>query len=207
MKDEHESYGMISISKFTGRELEYFGSDLVHNSGVTITISSADKETKLSSDWYRSKADLIEIELSNNQFVDAITSGMNTSGVPCTIKRIARKSIPQISHVRDKKEQFSNDMKDVHKEYEDKINNILEMMDGNIGKGKSKEIKSKLGILKNHISRNTNYVMSCFNESMEKAVTEAKHSVSNYIDHKVHSFGIESMRKELEIKIEKELSE
>lgn len=199
---EHESYGMIDVSRFSGNNSQFFGSDLSHNGGISITICNAEKARNLNSDWFHSKDELIRIELSHNQFVDAITSGMNTSGVPCTIKRFGNNKIPQINHIEDKKEQFSNEMKDTHLEYEERIDNILKLLEGNIGKRKADEIKNDLKVLKSHISSNTNFVMTCFNESMEKAVTEAKHSVSNYIDHKVHSLGIEGLKKELQISIE-----
>ena len=202
-KKEHESYGIIDISRFTGNNSQFFGSDLCHNGGIAITIRNAEKIRNLNSDWYHSKENLIRVELSHNQFVDAITSGMNTSGVPCTIKRLGNKRIPQIDHVEDKKEQFSSDMKDTHLEYKKRIDDILQMLSGNIGKKKTDDIKKQLEVLKSHISSNTNFVMTCFNEAMENTVTEAKHSISNYIDHKVHAFGIEGLKKELQISIEK----
>lgn len=201
-KDKHESYGMIDISRFTGNGSQFFGSDLVHNGGISITISTAEKERKLNSEWYHADKSLIRIELSHNQFVDAITSGMNTSGVPCTISRFNGLSIPQINHVIDKKDQFSNEMKSTHEEYASKIDAILEKLEGNIGKRKASEIEHDLKVLKSHIESNTIYVMGCFNEAMEKTVTEAKHSISNYIDHKVHTLGLEGMRKQLLISID-----
>ena len=201
MSKEHESFGMIHINRFTGLS-QFFGSDLEHSGGISITINKADESRKYNSKWYHSKEEIIKIELSHNQFVDAITSGMNTEGVPCTIKHISGKRIEQINHIENKKETFSNDMKNTHLEYQNKINAILEKLEGNIGKRKASEIKHDLEVLKSHISSNTNFVMNCFNEAMEKTVTDAKHSISNYVEHKIHSLGIEGLKKELQISIE-----
>lgn len=41
--DKHESYGNIDISRFSGNNSEFFGSDLYHNGGISITISNADR--------------------------------------------------------------------------------------------------------------------------------------------------------------------
>lgn len=194
---QHESYGMIRVNKFTGNGSQFFGSDIVHNGGMSITISSAEVERGLSSEWYHDNKELIRIQLSSSQFVDAITSGMNTSGVPCTIIRFNNKGMEQIDHIDDKIDEFNVDMVDTQTEYLNKIDNILNKLEGTIGKKKAEEITHDLRVLKSHISSNTNFVMKCFNEAMEKAVTEAKHSVSNYIDNKVHSMGIEAMRNEL----------
>ncbi len=38
--------------------------------------------------------------------------------------------------------------------------------------------------------------MKCFDESMEKRETEAKQNISNYINNKVTSLGIESLKNE-----------
>lgn len=204
IKYKHKSFGVIDISRFSSNGSQYFGSDLSHNGGISITISNAEKVKGLSSDFIHPEESLIRVELSNNQFVDAITSGMNTTGVPCTIKRYGGKSVEQINHVEDKKERFSNDMEETHTEYKNRIDDILKLLEGNIGKRKSNEIKHELKVLKNNISSNTNFVMTSFNESMEKTVTEAKHSISNYIDHKVYSRGVESLRNELQISIDDE---
>jgi len=201
-KVQHESYGMISISKFTSNHSQFFGSDLIHNSGVSITISGGEKRNHLSRDWFHSTEELIKVELSGNQFVDAITSGMNTSGVPCTITRFNGVGVEQTQHVEDKKEVFRNDMQDTHVKYHERISTILDMLDGNtIGKKKAAEIKHEIEILKQYISSNTNFVMNSFNEAMEKTVVEAKHSISNYIDSKVTSLGIEAIRDQLQVSI------
>ena len=202
MKKEHESYGIIDISRFSSNKSEFFGSDLTHQGGISISIRKADIDRKYHKEWFNSGAELIQIELSANQYVDAITSGMNTSGVPCTIKSFNGDRIPQINHVINKKEQFSNEMIETQMSFSNKIDNILLKLDGNIGKKKADDIKHDLNTLKSHIVSNTNFVLTSFNEAMEKTVTEAKHSISNYINHKVNSLGIEGMKKQLEISIE-----
>ena len=198
-KKQHESYGMISISRFSSNGSQFFGSDLTHKGGISLTISKGEKSRKLSSEWYYGGDELIRIELSNSQFIDAIISGMNTQGVPCTITSFDGKRVEQIEHVENKKEQFSSEMKDTQLEYRKRIDDILEMLEGNVGKRKQSDIKHELEVLKSHISSNSNFVMRSFNEAMEKTVTEAKHSISNYIDHKVHSLGIEKLRDQLSL--------
>lgn len=202
-REKHESYGIIDVCKFSGNGSQFFGSDLIHNNGISITISTGEVVRKLSHEWYHADEELIRIELSANQFVDAITSGMNTSGVPCTIKRFNGKGTERVDFVKNKKEEFTSEMKETQQEFLEKITNITDKLsDGKMGKKKLDEILFDLKVLKSHISSNTNFVLKSFNESMEKTVTEAKHSISNYIDNKIHKLGIESMRNELQIGIE-----
>ncbi len=183
---EHESCGMIYIAKFTGQS-EFFGSDIIQNGGIKIIISKASVKRNLSTEWYHGENEIIRVEMSSNQFIDAITSGMNTSGVPCTIKHIQGVKMQQIDHVTDKKQIFRNELIDTHKEYFKKIDSLIELASSPMSKKEQTKILGDLKILRHHIESNTNFVMDCFNESMEKTVTEAKQSVSNYIDHKIHS--------------------
>ncbi len=204
MKDNHESYGMVSISRFSCNGAEFFGSDIYHNGGISISISKADVDRQYHREWFHSGQEIIRVRMSANQYIDAITSGMNTNGVPCTIERLDNKGVEQIPHVVDKKEQFTNEMVETQQEYRAKIDAMIAKLDGNIGKRKAADIKNDLEVLRSHISSNTNFVLKSFNEAMEKTVTEAKQSVSNYIENKIHTLGIEAMKDELNISIEKE---
>lgn len=199
MKKTHESYGMVSFSKYSGRGCEFFGSDIKHNGGVTLRISRAEVDRHLSNNWYHDTERLIEIDLSYNQFVDAITAGMNTQGVPCTLKYYNREKIPQIAHVTDNKQVFKQEMSETQKEYLNKIDAISDLLEGTIGKRKVEDIKHALHTLKMHINGNTNFVMKQFDEAMDRTVNEAKHSIANYIDNKIHSVGLEALRNELQI--------
>lgn len=207
MKKEHESYGMVQINKFSSNNSTFFGSDISHMGGISITISEADVDRKLSDNWYHSGKEIVRVEMSASQYVDAITSGMNTQGVPCTILRRENKSVDQICHIEDKKNLFMGEMKQTQDKFKESVNDIISLLEGNIGKRKKEEIKKGLERLKWHISSNTNFVLKQFNEAMEKTVTEAKHSISNYIDNKVHTLGIEAMKDQLQIGIEPQIKE
>jgi hypothetical protein len=206
MKEEtktHESYGMIDICKYTGGSGQFFGSDIIHNGGISLKIHTAEKKRMLSNNWYHSRNTLIEVRLSYAQWVDAITSGMNTSGVPCTIERFNGKSIPQKDHVEDKQEKFTQELKEMHTESKDMIDEVLDMlMDGNVGKRKKEEIAKKLSSIKQRMGGNESFVIEQFKEEMQDVVTEAKQSVSNYIESKINTYGIEAMREQMNVSIE-----
>lgn len=201
MKNTHESYGNIAINKFQSNQAEFFGSDIYHSGGISITISQAETERGYGRNRIYPRDQVIRVEMSYNQFVDAITSGMNTQGVPCTIRRIGKDSIPQVPHVEDKTKLFSQDMQDMYKEFQISIDSILNQLDGNIGKKKLAEIKIKLESLKMNISSNTNFVMDTFTESMNDTVKEAKQSIASYVEHRVNSLGIEALRDQFAIEL------
>jgi len=197
MKETHESCGMINICKFSSNKSTFFGSDITHQGGISITISTARKNRHLSKDWYHMDRELIEIEMSHSQYVDAITSGMNTSGVPCTIKRVNGKIIERINHVIDKKDVFSSEMKKTQDAYKIKIDDIIANLEGSIGKRKKADIVRSLITLKTHIESNNTFVLNQFDRAMEKTVTEAKQSISMFIENKINTLGIEKAKEEL----------
>ena len=199
----HESYGQIKVSKFTGNGVEYFGSDIIHNGGISLEISRCSVETKYNSKYYYQEKPLIRVQMSNSQYVDMITSAMNTAGVPCTLIQTEGGMVPQISHVEDKVETFKRSIEDTQLEYGNRIDSIIEKLStGTLGKKKVAELIKDLGILQSHIKSNTPFVMDRFEKQMEDTIIEAKQSISLYVDTKVQAMGIESLRDELMVKIE-----
>lgn len=195
MKNEHESFGMLSVSRYSGQGQQFFGSDLIHEGGVEIEISQADVERKYGHDYYHANKSKIRIKLSHSQYIDAITSGMNTQGVPCTITRVENKNIEQIEHAENKKDIFKTDMQEIIADYLLKIDEIVEKLSsGTLGKKKVAELKHDLSVLRSHLSSNMSFTMDTFDESMEKTVTEAKHSISNYVEMKIRSTGVEALK-------------
>jgi len=54
---------------------------------------------------------------------------MNTSGVPCTIKRFGIEKVAQIDHVEDKKKMFATEMEATQSKHKEMIEGILEKLD------------------------------------------------------------------------------
>ncbi len=206
MKSEHithESYGQIRVVKFTGNGCEFFGSDIVHSGGITLEISRCSVDEKYNSKFFHEEEELIRVQMSNSQYVDMITSAMNTQGVPCTLIRTENRRVPQISHVEDKVEKFKRSMQDTQATYRKQIDSIIEKLStGTLGKRKVAELTGDLKLLQSHIKSNTPFVMDCFEEQMESTITEAKQSVSLYVDSKVQALGIEHLKNDMMVQIE-----
>lgn len=87
----HPAFGMISAGRVSigggpGSGSVLFQSDIKHGHTVRITISRATRKRDLNHDWVHSGQELIEVELSEAQWASFVSS-MNTSGVPCTLRR------------------------------------------------------------------------------------------------------------------------
>jgi hypothetical protein len=85
----HPAFGMISAvrASYSGDGQVLFQSDIKHGHTIRISVSGATRKRDLHHDWVHDDArPLIEVELSEAQWASFVSS-MNTTGVPCTIRR------------------------------------------------------------------------------------------------------------------------
>lgn len=127
-KKIHPSYGKVSISRFNSNRAEFFNSDLYHSGGITLEISNASVERRHGSECVYSEEQLIQVRMSNSQFIDAITSGMNTDGVPCTIERVAGERVAPDTFVQPHQDKFRSDMRGVYADLEQRIEELEELL-------------------------------------------------------------------------------
>jgi hypothetical protein len=88
-RKEHESYGIASVVRRTGR-MNLFGSEITHGNVVTIAIHEAyqyKNDFGLIKERTKSRAPIIEFSMSHNQFAELITSAGMGEGTPITINR------------------------------------------------------------------------------------------------------------------------
>ena len=84
--EAHPGWGMIRAARVSG-SATLFDSEIQHRHFVTVSISPATRKRDLNTDWVHGDInDLIEVEMSEAQWASFVSS-MNTTGVPCTIRR------------------------------------------------------------------------------------------------------------------------
>ncbi len=202
MKND-KSQGMISISKFTGSESSFFGSDIFHSGGISIKISNGERERNLSREWYRAKECVVAVDLSYNQFVEMITSAMNTEGVPCTFRFKNKENIKHQCYVEDVSDLFRKDMENTNEELIERLVDLENEIRGlKVSNKAKKDLLMRADTIKSHLA-NFDFVAKCFDEKIDSVALEAKNSISNYIDHKIYSLGVGSLRQQIENPIKK----
>lgn len=84
--DRHEAFGVASVVRRQGTPCTLFQSDLRHNETIALTISTAERNRDLHTDWTHPRETLVEIEMSLAQWGSLISSMGIGSGVPVTIR-------------------------------------------------------------------------------------------------------------------------
>ena len=210
--EQHESFGMIGFSRVSSSHgVSFFGSSIRSNHFIHLRIKRGSRRRDLAHYWYHGEENLIEIRLSPNQFAELLTTLNVGDGVPCTIERVGNQQMAECPAVHQRQlyeDEFRQTMKDVAEKAHDLERQVVDMFfDGErIGKKARLDVKGKLGALVAYIDDKMPWVQKQFNEAMDKTVVEAKGEVEAFVNHKIHSLGIEALNAEVMAALEAPLN-
>lgn len=210
-KVEHESFGVIRINKghyvSLGEKIEnrkpLFGSSILHDSFVSISIQRATLERDLNRDliFPSNYPPIVEVQMSATQFADAITSFGKGEGTPCTITFANGKEILGL-RFQNKRVQFDAEFAETITEIASENNPFYAeieriLLKSSLGKHDRAEIKMQLHLLRQEIKSNIPFIKEQFTEQMDHTVLEAKNEVEAFIEGKLRGVGLENFKKEL----------
>lgn len=189
---EHPSYGMLRLTRSTvsGEGTALFGSSIMHNNVIRLTISRGEVIRGGSIDRYLAKEEkedrIVEVEMSYTQFAEMVTSFNVGDGVPVTITNIGGQYIAPCP-VEDRKGTM-------RKEAEETIDGILteletrmEEIDRLLGekrvlsKDDRNRILSVLGNVRRTLASEIPGMYKLFRQQLEETVAEARGEFESYL--------------------------
>lgn len=195
--EEHPSYGMLSISRrYGGGATPCFGSPILHQHKISLKISKASLQRSLHEDSFYPKTQLIEVEMTPQQFADMLTSP-NTSGTPVTIKYVGHEPMEECPFVS-KLDQFESELKSKVKttfaETKRKMANISEIINSGkpLGKKDREHVEKLLASINMEVESNFPFLQSQMIEEMGKVVGEAKAAIGAFLQERVKSLNLPS---------------
>lgn len=196
-RENHESYGVLEISRFNGGSRHYFGSSIEHENGISMTVRSAELIRGGNHDFYLPRKTLLRIEMSPSQFTDAITT-MNCDGVPITIRKFNGETMEDPPFFN-KRLQFEENFKDDMRKISNKIDSLAKAAQNMLESKKPNTKKEKEAILdlisniRMEFNSNIPYMATCFNEQMDKTVKEAKAEIDATVNSTITRLGLEKI--------------
>lgn len=199
---KHPSFANLYIgrSQCSGQKA-LFGSSIKHHDVITLKIFPAFIDRDLNMDRYFPETKpYIEIEMSQSQFAQAITSLNMGAGVPVTLRRLNDQYIEPCPFV-DKREQFNdefrNDMNELSKKLTEATKDVEELIENKrtFTKADKEKILSALRAISNQVASNYPYMYSMFNEQMDKTVTEAKAEIESHLQARMEDMAFKAMGK------------
>ena len=185
-------------------QVSFFGSDLNHNHYVSIEIRPAKmvRDEGLSNSWIFSENKYVaRVRLTPNQWAEFISSPGMGDGVPCTIEYTESGRVDDYISVAKEEElahnEFKKTMRDGLGEFEDLSMAITALLQkGRAGKSDLENLLGRVNKTKNDIKGKAPWIAEQFNESLDKAKTEARLEVESYIQNRIIKAGLNSLADE-----------
>jgi len=205
MKDDisvdHESFGLLSFARTSSNMNKHlFGSSIKHQNTIHLRINTCQENRGLNRYWYYPKETIIEVEMSYSQFAEAIVS-MNTTGIPCTIRSVLDKRMEDCPG-ESQRELFEKEFKGKVLDITDRLVTMKKIADdilekkGALKVADKKEIAHQLHMMAMEVRSNLPFIQSSYNEAMDKTTMEAKSEIEAFVNHQVHSLGLEAFKKQ-----------
>lgn len=205
--ETHPSFGMIGLSRWTssgGRH--FFGAAIEPHAGVSISIHRGEKHRSLSNHWYHGTQEIIQVDMTEAQFAQMITSFNIGSGVPCTISHVSRKAmegipegmVPECPEVSERKlveREFKAQMLEMAREIEALVAKAKAFQDKpSINKADRKEFADIAEHIKSAVASGVPFIQKQFNEALDESVTHAKADVDAFMSNLLRQAGMEALR-------------
>jgi hypothetical protein len=183
-EERHESFGLVGFNRVSGSR-HLFGSHLeTHQHFVTMRVYRARLvHDSLSYDRYHAdgRLPIVEVHMSAAQFAEAITTMNVGDGVPCTIDAVEGVSMDPVPRevVAENvkiREGFAESIQGVVEQAvtaRDEFEKILDSK-STVSKSRARELLGVLNRVVTELRSNAPFVVSQFQESAEKVVTQAK---------------------------------
>lgn len=201
---KHPSFANLYIgrSQCSGQKA-LFGSSIKHHDTITLKIFPAFIDRDLNMDRYFPEArPYIEIEMSQSQFAQAITSLNMGAGVPVTLRRLHDQYIEPCPFV-DKREQFNNefreDMNVLTRKLTEATKHVEKLIEEKktFNKADKDQILSALKSVTSQLASHYPYMYSMFNEQMDKTVTEAKAEIESHLQARMEDMALKIAGQEM----------
>jgi hypothetical protein len=197
--ERHEAYGQLSFSRRSsskGGERTLYGSSIQHQNTITLSVIRSEKQTDpFSERYFGTMLPIIEVEMSQSQFTEAITAMNIGDGVPVTIKsvqgvRMATCKELSIREQADKnlKERFSKVAQTLKEEF--KMIKELSSKKGTLTATEKKDLLNGYSYFLQEVSSNLPFLKECIDEQVDKSVTSAKDEVEAFWMNRINSLGI-----------------
>jgi len=210
----HPTFGLVSLTRTSCTSAALVGSEITHNSYISLTIQRGELHREYMEDWWLGSNELIKINITADQFTTLITS-MGGQPTPCTIARIlnAEKQegykVPKFNLGEILKTEMDVEFIDA-KEKSDSLNEKMkELLNEKkpITKTQLRELASEVFSVTNFLSSNMSFFRKQVTRAVEKTVTRSKAHLESWVQGVVGKLGLKSIQslREVDVKADAQL--
>ncbi len=192
----HPAFGMVGVSRVSATPgVTLFGTDFLHQGFMRLTVHTAVLERGLSHDRTYARRRLVELDLSEAQWAQFVSSPNIGDGVACTLRVYDQTVVPGIPY-RVQANVFSQEIKQDLQELLNHVHSaqaaVEEDLHG-VSKIKTERLREALRKLEQDVRSNLPFVARSFGRYMEDTVQHAKVEISSYALQAIQRAGLEAL--------------
>lgn len=198
---EHPAFAQIRASRVSSSGgVPLYGSDLLHQNFITITIGRSQLTRSLSRDWYFSNDGLIEVTLSEAQWASFVSSLNIGTGVPCTLTRHEGREVPGLPH-RAQDHEFKNEVRKTMRAATAELDAALAELEVADTKTKRRAVFEKVRMARQHLVSNLPFVADQFDRHAETTIETARAEVAAYFQSIVTRAGLAALGQDAPVQL------
>lgn len=197
---EHPAWAVVQVSRRSGL-VDLFGSALQHQHYVALTIGRADKIVSDNGEertFGGLRGELIEINMSEAQWGQLLSSMNMGGGVPCTLTYVNGERVPEAPPSR-MVDQYHDAAKERAKELGKELIELRKTIETRFADKKPLTVKEKEELLNKvnmavmSLVDRLPFVQSMMQESLEKQVAAAKTEIDSFLQYKAQLLGFKQI--------------
>jgi hypothetical protein len=197
-KEQHESYGMISLNRFNGGDGSLYGCAAKPHTGFQIEIHTSYKQRELAEDRYFADKKIVRLEIGPDQLGNLLSSMNRGDGIPCTLRYLDGKTLEQCPDSSNR-QAISDDFKASMVQLSERVDNLIKAADTCVEKAAPSKteraaLRAEAGAVKDWLAGTLPFILSQFHESMEGVIREAKADVDNFARNVKEQLGAEALQ-------------
>lgn len=200
----HPAYAVMRISNPQGGNVHLFGSDIPHDSRISLQICPANWKRSLYSDWiYGDSTPIVEVEMTHAQFVAAIQSSGSFTGTPVTLRTAPRsrnrdvERVPYIEPLESSHDMIKSEIEQSVKKAIEKISLISSELTKAIDEKKGikvlRDLARSLDINVGNLPANMGFSVDMAQEAIDKKKHDAQIEIEAMLELKVRKIGMEAI--------------
>lgn len=205
MRTKHrndKNIGIINISRISGGSSNRFvGSTVPSDTAIRIQIRQAEKYSdEFNKEKFYSKSNIVEVEMTPNQWAELITTLNYGTGTPCTITRVGGEEIHQTYETESVFEYYNDKLKDrfldVQSGFEESFKDAKEILDNkkSITKADRDTIRRAYNQLERFFGDSAPFMQKLFKEDIQKHTVDAAIAFKNDMDSIIKSLSKEQLK-------------
>ena len=182
----HPSFAVVNLTRYQiAKEKNLYGSDIKHMNTISLKISTASTIRHSNKTWHRPKNQIIEVEMSEAQFGQMISSFNQGEGTPVTLRWLKGEGYMPDIELESLHQVFNNEMKASVKRQISKVMEAAKALrqalnEDKLGKKTLDPLVKDLEVSLQNMPSNLAFVDSSFQESMERATQAAKAEIEAF---------------------------